>query len=333
VTSQPEGRVSVRRASRLVFDWLIFIVGLGGLVWYLSKFSNEFGRLGSLSVGAVVVLSAVVLVGHVVIAGKLLTSVGIFGARISLWEALLLVESGSFLNILPLNLGTALRARYLKKVARLKYMNYGLGFAMTQATGFLAAGVLGLAFLYLISGTLRSLQLVFLGYIAFSMAIVIIGYLVRMTGLVGACARGRRSKFQRDLLESLESGIGKIATHPGTVVMWFGFDLLSNLVLGIRFLMISMYLGYGLDLAHAMVMQGITRVSAVLTIVPSGTIGIREALTGVAAASLGQAAVTGVMIGTIDRIIATSWIVFLGSIASIVVRRRIARAELQGSRI
>ena len=277
-------------------------------------------------------LSVVVLGGHLVIAAKLMTSVRLFGARLSLGEALLLVEAGSFLNIVPLNLGTAMRARYLKRVSRLKYVHFGLGFAMTQFTAFLAAGMLGLAFLHAVTDAPGGLRLAFVGYVAFALAIVAIGSLVRSSGRLGAYARKRRSKFQRALVESLESGIERIARNPQTVALWLGFDLLANLVLGIRFLVISVALGYGLDLAHAMVIQGVTRVSALFTIVPAGTIGVREALSGVGSASLGQAAVAGVMIGTVDRIIATGWIAVLGSISSLVLQRRVARAESHAAR-
>jgi uncharacterized membrane protein YbhN (UPF0104 family) len=109
-------------------------------------------------------------------------------------------------------------------------------------------------------------------------------------------------------------------------MVWLGLDVLANLVLGTRFFVVGQSLGYGLDFGSAMVMQGITRVAALFTVVPSGTIGIREALTGLASSGLGKAAVAGVMIATIDRIIVTTWIVVLGSGSLFALRRRMFRA-------
>ena len=325
--SLPCGSQGARGKSvKRLLDWLLLAVGLGGLVWYLSRFSGEFGRLANMSVGTLVLLSGVVLLGHLIFAAKLRTSVRIFGASLTIREAFLLVEAGSFMNILPLHMGTALRALYLKKVARLKYVNYGLSFVVTQCTAFLVAGVIGLLFLCVIGGTFIGLQLVFLGYIIIAVGVLMGGYMARSARLLELGAGRIRSRWWKQLLTSLQSGIGDISSQPRAVMLWFGFDVLSNFVLGMRFFVVGQSLGYGLDLAPAMVMQGITRIAAIFTVVASGTIGVREALTGLASSGLGKAAVAGVMIATIDRIIVTMWFVVLGSVSLFVVRRRVFRA-------
>ena len=310
-----------------ILDWLIVATGLGVLVWYLSGSSAELQRLDNLSLDALVLVSAMVLLGHVILAAKLLRSVTLFRARLTLPEALLLVEGGSFLNIVPMNLGTALRARYLKKVSRLKYVNYGLSFVGTQSTGFLAAGLMGLIFLSRIPGRFDELELAFFGYVLFAACMLILGYVARSTGIARSYAEGMGIGWWSGALSSLDRGIDEIVSQWRVVVLWFTFDIFANLVLGIRFAVVGMALGYDVGLAEAMVMQAVTRVAAVFIVVPSGTIGVREGLAGMASSGLGGPAVEGVMIATVDRVIATAWIVVLGSVSVFMMRRRIAHAK------
>ena len=305
-----------RSTSKRVVDLLIFLGCITGLGWYLSGSPEEFSRLSGLRARDLVLLSGLMLLGHFLVATKLRLSVGLFGSRLSLTEAFLLVETGSFINLVPLNLGTPFRAIYLKRAARLKYVDYGLTFVLTQFTGFLAAGALGLVFLSRATGASPALYALFAGYGFVPIGILGAAYLLRSFPIKDTL--GKAGVFRKSLLD----GVRTISQHPGVVVAWFLLDLGTNLTLGVRFWMLGRVLGYDIEFAAAMIMQAVTRLSALFTIIPSGTIGIREGLTGLGSTGLGKAAIVGMMIATVDRVIVTFWIGAMGILGIIVLRHR-----------
>jgi hypothetical protein len=89
---------------------------------------------------------------------------------------------------------------------------------------------------------------------------------------------------------------------------------------------VGFWLDYPFDFASGIILQSVSRLSSVFSFLPAGAIGFQEALTGLGATGLGQAAVSGVMISTVDRIVGVAWLLVAGSIGLFVVRSRIADA-------
>lgn len=317
--------------SSLLKRWGGFIagiLGLTGLVWYISLHSEEFYRFQQLSFGGVALLSLFVLLGHGFMALKLQLGAALFGAKLSLWESFLLVQSGSFLNIIPLHVGTGLRALYLKRVHRLKFVEFGLVSVGTLLNSLFAAGVVGMVSLVYLRATNRVLYLIFSLYILAPLGVVLLVWLLKR-GALGSRSLAlirQESKLGR-LFKSVGSSLEIIFKQPRIIFYWFVLDLLTNLVLGVRFWLEARHLEYPFNFAAAVVLQGISRISAIVSIIPSGTIGLREALTGMGSTGLDEAAVFGVMIATLDRVIVTAWIVVLGTIALFILKNRLLRAE------
>ena len=322
-TGQPRS-ISIRRWGGVIAG----VLGLAGLTWYIAQYSSEFHRLREISVLNIVMLSCIVLLGHFFIALRLQLMAGAFDARLLLWEAILLIEAGGFLNIVPLNLGTGFRAAYLKKVRKLKFVDFGLGFLGSLLAEFVVAGSLGLFFSLSLSGTSPVLRVVFLAYILAPLGLLALAWVFRRSARFQALTQLEARNWFGRLFRSLVSGLETILDQPQTILYLFILNLLTDFVLGIRYWLVGAWLGYPVNFASGMVLQSAARATAVVTIMPSGTIGLREALTGLGAAGLGESAVSGVMISTIDRIVATAWIVLLGSISLFILRNKIAQASL-----
>lgn len=320
--------------SRLVKRWggvVAGLLGLVGLILYISNYSSELYRLKQISVTGVLLLSVIILLGHFSIALKFQLSANVFGVNLSLWESLLLFQAGSFINLVPLNLGTGMRALYMKKVHRLKFVDFGLGFVGLMFSGLFSAGFLGIVFLWLLPQASSMLYILFLAYFIIPLLLFVIFQAIKSRIIAKLVANYRSPDFFQRFFDSFERGLKVIGKQPRVFLYWFGLDLLNGFVLGGRLWLIGTILGYPTNLASGMILQSASRLSAIVTLVPSGTIGLREALTGFGARGLGEAAVQGVIISTVDRIIVTAWIVLLGSISFFILKDKIANATQQDS--
>ncbi|MDH5674836.1 MAG: flippase-like domain-containing protein [Myxococcales bacterium] len=330
-----ELRADRRQRLRRILGAALALLLLAALVVYLARFSNEWQRLEKLEPSQLALLSAIVLLGHVALAGKLRRSVTLFGARLELWEAFCLIEFGSFVNLVPLNLGTPLRAAYLKRVASLDYLKFGLGFMGMQLSAIVVAGVVGLCFIVsTASPTNAAAWPLWVGFGAFVIApclAVAAGLWLRRSAVEVATQGAVATTRLRALLTALRAGTEEMLRRPTALASWLLFDSITNFVMGARFFLVASFLGYDTGFASAMVLQAATRASAVVSLVPAGTIGLREGLSGLAAGALGQAAISGVLIATVDRIVATTWIVLLGTGSSFILKRRLARLDADGA--
>jgi hypothetical protein len=302
------------------------VLGMAGLAWYIVTYSSEFHRLRDIPVVGIVLLSVIVLIGHLLIAIKFQLMAFSFHVPLALWEAFLLTEAGGFLNIVPLGLGTGFRAAYLKKVRNLRFVDFGLGLLASMFTEFLAAGSLGIVFSLSIPNVTLALQFVFLGYILVPPILLMFVWLLRGKYRHRLFTEHRGRDWLSRFLRSLIIGLETILDQPLVVFYWFLLNLLTDFVLGTRYWLVGGWLGYSMDFASGMVLQSVSRATAIIALVPSGTIGLREALTGLGAVGLGQSAVSGVMISTIDRIVATAWIVSLGATSLFALRKKIAKS-------
>lgn len=302
-------------------------LGLTGLIWYISNYSSEFYRLSEISLLNIILLSMIILLGHILIGLKILIIAKAFHIRLSLFEGFLLAEAGGFLNLVPLNLGTGLRAVYLKKVHKLKFVNYSLGFIGSLLTNFMSAGILGMIFILMLKHISYLLHLVFLLYLFLPLGLLTLAWIFKQSKHAKEIAKQKSECLFGKLYRSMIQGLDMILKQPQLIIYWFIINLLTGLILGSRFWLISKWLAYPFNFASGMVLQSVDRVTAVITIMPSGTVGLREAFTGLGAKGLGSSVITGVMISTIDRIIATGWIILLGSMSLFILRKRMIRAE------
>ncbi len=315
--------------SRIIRKWggvIAGILGAAGLAWYISQYASEFYRLRDISAVGIGLLSGIVLTGHLLIALKFQLMAYSFDVSLPLGEAFLLTEAGGFLNIVPLNLGTGFRAAYLKKVRKLKFVDFGLGFLASMLTEFIAAGLLGMVFSLTISNVTIALQSVFLGYIVIPLMLLGGAWLLKRGNHYQLFAERMHQDWLGQFARSLVISLDSILNQPFVIVYWLLLNILTGFILGIRYWIVGKWLGYSVSFASGMVLQSVSRATVVIAVIPSGTIGLREALTGFGAVGLGESAVSGVMISTIDRIVATAWILSMGVISMFVLRKRIAKA-------
>ena len=322
-----------RRTGKRWFSIFFSLLGVVGLTFYITRYSSELYRLSELSVGSVVLLSLVIVLGHLLYSMKFRLSASIFGINLSYREAFMMVESGSLISIVPFS-AMGFRALYLKKMYGLRYIDFGVGTLIILVTGFTSAGVLGLIGLLnlFLEGEARAsylLPALFLAYVLGSFVVLGIALWFRRSGHGNPrpLREGQKLNWWSKIYRSMLDGSDVILTQPQAVAQFFLVSLLTSLVLATRYWLVSEFLGYSFDFWSCVVLQSTSQLSAIVTVLPAGTIGLREAFVGLGATGLNDQAVTGVMISTVDRIVATTWIVLLGTISVFVLRNKIAQAE------
>lgn len=320
-----------RKAIRHWFSILFSLLGAGGLVYYIGKYSSELVRLREFSAMSLGLLLLLVVLGHVFSAMKFRLSASAFGVDLPFCDAFMMVESGSLVNIVPFS-AMGFRALYLKKVHGLKYAHFSLGIFATLLTGFTSAGLLGITGVFNLAfednlDTLHLLAGLFIAYI-FTPLLLLVAALWsrgRVRGSVEIPQRKNHwwSKVYDSLLESLDI----LFTQRYVLFNFLLLNLITNFVLATRIWLVSRLLGYPFNFWSGLVLQSVGQLSSIVTVLPAGTIGLREALIGLGARGLGNQTVSGVIVSTVDRLVATFCIVFLGGVSMLILRNKIAQAE------
>ncbi len=320
-----------RQSSKRI--WLssgLGVLGISALVWYLTVYSKELYRLRDFSFGDIIVLSLLVLISYILVAVRFKLIVTTFGVHISLLECFALTTGGNLLNFLPLNIAFAFRAFYLKKLHRLKFVEFGLGIGLVFLIGSITAGILGLISFYLLSFENKDLS--------FTLLLLFLVFIFAPFVVLGSALIYRRKNLRKKLYiikdekqnwftrfySSLIRSIDVIYRKPKIVLALFAINIVSNIVVGVKFWLIASLLGYSINFLSGLVLQSTYYIVSFFTILPAA-IGLKEAVIGAGAKGLGGQFTSGVMISTADRIINMSWIILCGSISLIFLQHRLGQ--------
>lgn len=320
-----------RRLEKQRFSLALTTLGTGGLLFYIISSDGELGRLTHLALPQILLLVVLVIIGHVMSAIKIQLSARLFAVDLSTFDAVMLVESGNLFNFLPFS-AMSVRALYLKRVHGLKYVDFGMStFALIIAALVSAGfwGLLGLLHIYLrgISNPSFFLLFAFLLYLLVPIVAFLIVWLFRKRFYSFATSFQALPDWFHMLLQSALSGVDIILAHPGVLFRFFVLSLTANLSVSVRFWLIGMWLGYPVDFASGLVLWNLNQVTSIFALLPSGAIGFREALTGLGATGLGVAAISGVLVSSVDRMVTLLLSIVLGSLSLLILRRRVTDIE------
>lgn len=300
-------------------------------MYYVSRYSSELGRLHGLSASGLALLFPLVILGHTFSAMKFRLSAAAFGVDLPFADALMMVESGSLVNIIPFS-AMGFRALYLKKVHGLKYAHFGSGTAASLLTGFTSAGLLGMTGVFKLVfedrlDTLGPLVGLFLAYV-FGPALLFVAAFRLRKQRRNDPATSRRSGHQwHKIYHSVLDSVNTVLMQRHVLIQFLLLNLSTSLVLATRLWVVSQLLGYPFGFCSGLVLHSVGQLSAIVTVLPAGTIGLREAFIGLGAKALSGQSVNGVLISTVDRLVATCCIIVLGGVSVLVLRGRIAQAE------
>jgi uncharacterized membrane protein YbhN (UPF0104 family) len=301
-----------RRRSILV--WVAAFAILAGLAWYLGANAGAYLELLRLSPQGVLSLFLLAL-AFPVVNGMINTYMfrGL-GANITHWEGFLLAGTATLANQLPLPGGLVARGVYLKQRHGTSYSAY-LSAAVALFSGSLAVyGFLGLAILLSrpwFEGPTPPLPLV-IGFALMTASACLLLVPVDRLHLPD----GLRGRLQQAI-----EGWTFIGRNPGMLLKLLSLQTGLMLLFAIRYWIAFGMLSQNISIAQALLLAASSILTQLITLAPGG-LGVREAIVGGVAASLGFGLPVSVAAVGVDRLVSTVAIVVVGWYSTVVIGRR-----------
>ena len=267
------------------------------------------------------------LIGLLVVAGHFLNSAEFWvlyrahGLPIGLWENWLLFTAGQLGNLVPGQVGTLYRFRYLKTVHGMAYARAGSSFGANLVITFASSSVAGLLGLV---GTLASGGTV-TWWIATAFIALGVGSLTMVLRPLPRVPflRGRTARLWQVFHEGWED----LRSQP--VVAWqvLSLDLAKYVLVAVRFQLAFSLLGVDESIWYFLVIAPAAGLAGALSFTPGG-LGIRELFVTLAAVGVGSTLDDGLLAATVDRGVMLLASLALGSVGYLYTRGRMRRAAV-----
>jgi len=307
----------VRRAWKTL-ELLLAVVGVVWLLHYLFEHRNELAAATELSATMVLLIGFSVLATWAVNSYQSVVLFRSQGVSIGAGESMLLLMSTSLLNYIPMRIGTVLRLRYMRRVHGVEYSrSLGLIFLRMFLVAWISTLLALVGLLALRFGEAASdsqVVLVMSGGLVFSALLFFIplpagGQKIGMAGQfwVGFSSAIALVKERRDLI--------------GILVILL---LLQIAIVAFRLHLAFTVIGNQMDWP---ILAIAAPLAILLTLFSFASLGIREALIGGVIAATGSEFSVGVLAASVERgaLIVLSFT--FGSIATVIVLRRLRAVD------
>ncbi len=283
-----------RRWAKLAKNLIAALI-VAGFCWYLWDHRADVGKTLQASPLQILGIVMLIMLGWAIAGTQTAIIYRSMRLRVTIWEGVMLTAAGGFGNYLPMRAGTLVRAHYLKEVHGLGYARFGGITGLRTLLTLIAAGVAGMLGLCAIAlrqdgGGSPPLALFFGAMILLPISLM----------LVPLPKWSWMPLRLRGLAHDFSDGYDALRRQP-----WVGFSvvilfLAQYAALGLRFLISGSAIGAEMDVVVVMMMAPLAALTQFASITPGG-IGLREAVMGYVAMSLGHSFADGVFIGAIDR--------------------------------
>lgn len=294
----------------------VFVVALVAVVWSRRGDLTPLGR----DPGAELALIAVLVVaGHFLNSAEFWVLYRAQGLRIGLWENWTLFLAGQLGNLLPGQVGTLHRFRYLKVVHGFGYTrsssSFGANLVITFGSSAVAA-LVGLIGMTAAGGTARwwlVAGVVGLGVLSVTMTFVPMPHVPWL--------RGRPASVWHGFREGWED----LRRRPKVAATVLLLDLGKYLLVAWRFQIAFGLLGVDEPFWYFLVIAPAAGIAGALSFTPGG-LGIRELFVTVAAVGLGSEFDIGLLAATVDRGVMLATSLLLGGTSYVFTSRRLRAA-------
>ena len=262
-----------------------------------------------------VLIAALIVVGHFLNSAEFWLLYRAQGAAIGLWETWTLFLATQFGNLLPGQIGTLYRLRYMKVVHDFDYFrsgsNFGANLAITLGSSALS-GLVGITVVAAGGGTFSPLMPVAVLALTLASIALLVFELPELPQLGGALGRSWR-KF-RDGWEAIR----RQPRVAGKVLM---LDATKYAVVAWRFQIAFGLLDVNEGYAYFLVIAPAAGLAGAIAFTPGG-FGIREGFILAAAVGMGSSIDSGLLAATVDRGAMLLMALLVGSVGFVLTRRR-----------
>jgi uncharacterized membrane protein YbhN (UPF0104 family) len=264
-------------------------------------------------------LGVLIVIGHFLNSAEFWVVYRATNIRIGFFENWMVFTSGLLGNLLPGQMGTLYKFRYMKQVHQLPYAksgsNYGANLIISLGSSAIV-GIVGVFGNKISSGSFSWVMLLcFIG-----LGIVCIATL-RLSLPTWKFLRGKPAK----IFSSFNEGWDEIRRTPRTTFQVIAIDVVKYLVTAWRFQIAFGLLGYHQSFWYFLVIAPAAAIAGIIAFTPGG-LGIRELFVTGAALAMGSSFDTGLLAATTDRGVMLASAVVLGSIGFLYSAPRLRRA-------
>ncbi len=271
--------------------------------------------------GSLLLIAVLVVVGHSLNSAEFWLLYRAQGMAIGLLENWMVFTAGQLGNLLPGQVGTLYRFRYLKVVHDFSYTRSGSSFGANLVITFASsavAGLLGLAGVVLAGGTARWWLVAAFAALGVGSSMLVFVPMPHVRWLRGTPGR---------VWHGFRSGWEDIRRRPSVAVGVLVLDLAKYVLVAWRFQISFSLLGVEEPVWYFLVIAPAAGLAGALSFTPGG-LGFREAFVTAAAVGMGSELDVGLLAATVDRgvMLATSVLLGGAGYAYTFRRMRVARA-------
>ncbi len=308
--------------SKRIYSIILAFVSLGLIIafgYYLyinkDKYLNLL-QVSPLPVISILLLSIIPIVINGVINKFLFQSLGV---EISHRDSFFLSSASSLANQLPLSGGLISKGVYLKQKYGLSYTkflsaNVALFLCFIASNG--VVGLIVLLFRYLSENLIVS-PLLILGFLSMASCILIFALPVDRLKIPDRI---------RKIVHQALDGWSIIRKQPILIVKLIGLQTALVTLLAIRYWLAFQMVSQNIMLGDAMLFSSATILTQLVSVAPGG-LGVREAIVGIIATTLGFETTVSVLAVGIDRLLSTIPILVFGGISAIILGRQMTELK------
>ncbi len=318
-TPNPLGRRK-RSLRWWILNVVLPLIFVAALVYVVVRQWDELTKIFEDPNGDLVRIAVLVTLGHFLNSAEFWLLYRAQGVPLGLWENWMMFTAGQLGNLLPGQVGTIYRFKYLKTVHGLSYSRSGSSFGVNLVVTFGSSAVAGLVGLFVVSvrgGSPAWWLFAVFGGIGVASLVAMMVPLPSVGLLRGTPAR---------IWSAFRKGWEELRSEPLVALAVLGIDLAKYVMVAWRFQLAFSLLGVDESFWYFLVIAPAAGIAGALSFTPGG-IGIRELFVTAVAAGLGSTLDTGLLAATIDRGVMLAVSIVFGSIGYGVTWRRMKEVE------
>lgn len=292
---------------------LVFIIAAFSL--YIRRHLYEFEKILLVNFIDFAVLSCLVILTIFLNGWMFRVIVESFKIKMTVGEWFGLSVVNTLSSYLPLRMGIAARAVYLKKVHNFSYTDFISSLGAANVIMLLCCGIIGLvgmAAMYFSFYTFS--PILFILY-----TVIFLGALFLIFFSLKVCTSEKR--FVRSIRDVIE-GWDSIKKDKTLLLKLLCINMLLVFTYALRIYYASFALDCNFPFLHALLIVLPGMLAIFITLIPAG-LGVREAAIGFSSKLLGGEVPVGIVVSSLDRMVALIWVVLLGSIFSWILFRKV----------
>lgn len=284
---------------------VIQIAVMGYIVYYIFSHRAELGQLWNVDSIDVATVLVLIFIANIVRSYQLCYIAGNLDSKIPFLESSYITMGSTLLNYLPMNLGTLIKAKMLKKHYSLKYAHFISVMGVTILITIFSGGLLGLLSTIISKPSFDTNNVLLIVFFIISISVPI--FLLYIPASVVSGKPG----VIRTAISDFILGFELIRKNGRGVLVLFLFTTTLLLLAALRLWICFKALNTPITIFGSIIFAVVSNILLIVNITP-GSIGLREVLIGAIAQFTGLSFERGLFAASLDRVISFVFTLLVG---------------------